>query len=104
MAKLSVLCLGEILFDYLGDELGASLEETKTWSPYPGGAPANVASALVKLGTKASFVGCVGKDKAGKELVDFLQNQGVDISGVQYHPTAPTRRVYVLRSQDGDRS
>jgi fructokinase len=98
-----VLCLGEILFDLLADQLGRSLERVESWTPYPGGAPANVACALVKLGTPAGFVGCVGQDEPGDSLVQLLQDIGVDSTGVQRHPTAPTRQVYVVRSEKGDR-
>ncbi|MEB3180902.1 MAG: carbohydrate kinase [Nostocaceae cyanobacterium] len=99
-----VICLGEILFDCLADQLGRKLEEVESWTPYPGGAPANVACALVKLGTSAGFVGCVGEDAPGNELVKLLTQEAVDITGLQRHPTAPTRQVYVVRSETGDRS
>jgi fructokinase len=98
-----VLCLGEILFDLLADQLGRSLEQVESWTAYPGGAPANVACALVKLGTPAGFVGCVGEDEPGNNLVQLLQDIGVDSTGIQRHPTAPTRQVYVVRSENGDR-
>ncbi len=103
MTKPRVLCLGEILFDLLADQLGRSLEEVESWTPYPGGAPANVACALVKLGTPAGFLGCVGQDEPGDTLVQLLQEIGVDSTGVQRHPTAPTRQVYVVRTEKGDR-
>lgn len=99
-----VICLGEILFDCLADQIGCSLQEVKSWTPYPGGALANVACALVKLGTPAAFMGCVGQDKPGNELVALLESVGVDTTGVERHPLAPTRQVYVLRSSEGDRS
>jgi fructokinase len=98
-----VLCLGEILFDRLANQIGRSLEQVESWTPYPGGAPANVACALVKLGTPAAFIGAVGVDQPGNQLVQLLEDVGVDSSGVQRHPTAPTRQVYVLRSDKGDR-
>ncbi|MCT7985263.1 carbohydrate kinase [Laspinema sp. A4] len=104
MAHPQVLCLGEILFDCLADRPGQAYHEVESWTPYPGGAPANVASALVKLGTPAGFIGCVGQDDAGDELVNLLKHLGVDCTGVQRHDTAPTRKVYVVRSEDGDRS
>lgn len=104
MSYPRVLCLGEILFDYLADRLGQPIEMVESWTPYPGGAPANVACALVKLGTPAGFIGCVGRDESGESLVKLLQEVGVDGRGVQRHETAPTRQVYVVRSQAGERS
>jgi fructokinase len=104
MSNPRVLCLGEILFDCLADQLGLKLEEVKSWTPYPGGAPANVACALVKLGMSAGFIGAVGEDEPGNALVKLLQDVGVETTGVQRHPTAPTRQVYVTRDLAGDRT
>ncbi|MBD2164738.1 carbohydrate kinase [Calothrix membranacea FACHB-236] len=104
MSNPRVLCLGEVLFDCLADQLGLKLEEVKSWTPYPGGAPANVACALVKLGTPTGFIGSVGEDEPGNTLVTLLKDVGVDTTGVQRHPTAPTRQVYVVRDLAGDRS
>jgi fructokinase len=104
MSNPRVLCLGEILFDCLADQMGLKLEEVRSWTTYPGGAPANVACALVKLGTPAGFIGAVGEDEPGNTLVNLLQDIGVDTTGVQRHPTAPTRLVYVVRDLAGDRS
>jgi len=104
MTNPRVLCLGEILFDCLADQLGRKLENVESWTPYPGGAPANVACALMKLGTTAGFIGALGIDEPGNSLIQVLQDVGVDTTGVQRHPTAPTRQVYVVRDLDGDRS
>jgi fructokinase len=104
MSNPRVLCLGEVLLDCLADQLGLKFEEVKSWTPYPGGAPANVACALSRLGTKAGFIGAVGEDESGSGLVKLLQDVGVDTTGMQRHPTAPTRQVYVVRDQKGDRS
>lgn len=61
---------GEVLFDCIAkpEAAGWGLEqvvENKAWTPYPGGAPANVACALSKLGVSAVFVGAVGRDNEG---------------------------------------
>lgn len=98
-----VLCLGEILFDCIADQPGLPLDQVKSWTSYPGGAPANVACALVKLDTPAGFIGCVGQDEAGHLLVQLLETIGVDITAIQRHETAPTRSVMVVRSLSGDR-
>lgn len=104
MTQPRVLCLGEILFDFLSDQPGVPYEEVTSWTPYPGGAPANVATALVKLGTPSAFIGCVGQDDDGDALVKVLQDVGVNIEGIQRHSKAPTRGVYVVRSATGDRT
>ena len=103
MSNPRVLCLGEILYDVLADQLGRSLSEVESWTSYPGGAPANVACALVRLGTPSAFVGAVGEDEPGKELVKLVEEIGVDTTGVQRHPSSPTREVLVTRKQNGDR-
>ena len=100
--QVKVICLGEILFDCLADEFGKSVSEVTSWTPYPGGAPANVACALSKLGTPSAFIGCVGKDEPGRELIELLESIGVDVSGVQYSEK-PTREIYVTRTESGDR-
>lgn len=102
MESLRVLCLGEILWDCLADQTAASIAQVRSWTRYPGGAPANVASALVKLGTPAGFVGCVGTDELGQTLVEILQTLGVNTLGIQHHPIAPTRQVEVLRLPQGE--
>jgi fructokinase len=99
-----VLCLGEILVDRIATEVGASYDQVKSWTDYPGGAPANVACGLAKLGTPSGFIGCVGSDEVGTNLVKLLRDTGVDTAGVQVHPTAPTRQVYVTRLANGDRT
>lgn len=103
MSNPRVLCFGEILFDRLADQVGRLRESVESWTPYPGGAPANVACALVKLGISTGFIGCIGEDEAGEALFQLLQTEGVDTTGVQRHPTAPTRQVDVVRTVDGDR-
>lgn len=104
MTHPQVICIGEILFDRLSNELGKPLETVKSWTDYPGGAPANTACGLVKLGISTAFIGCVGEDKSGEQLVELLTKTGVDITGVQRHSSAPTRIVYVVRDEKGDRS
>ena len=98
-----ILCLGEMLFDYLADQVECSYSEVETWTPYPGGAPANVACALVKLGTTAGLISCLGRDEAGDELLSLLNTSRVNTEGIQRHISAPTRLVYVTRSVGGER-
>jgi fructokinase len=101
---MSVICLGEALIDLLANQAGVPLAQVTDWTPYPGGAPTNVACGLVKLGTPTALISCLGQDDVGKEFTQLLNEIGVERTGLQYHPTAPTRQIYVTRSIDGDRS
>jgi fructokinase len=103
MTAPQILCIGELLFDYLADQPGQSLDTVKTWTPYPGGAPANVACALTRLGTPSAYIGCIGQDPDGHALAQVLSDLGVNLQGLQRHPQAPTRIVYVTRTLEGDR-
>ncbi|MBD0334628.1 MAG: carbohydrate kinase [Cyanobacteria bacterium Co-bin13] len=98
-----VICLGEGLIDRLFGRPDPSENPLANWQDLPGGAPANVASALVKLGTPADFVGCLGPDAPGQRLIQTLQAAGVGCDAVQRHPSAPTRIVLVMRDAKGDR-
>jgi fructokinase len=92
-----------MLWDCLAEQAGVPVEQVTAWNRYPGGAPANVACALVKLGTSAGFIGCIGNDAPGDALVELLRTTGVNTVGIQRHNTAPTRQIEVLRSLTGDR-
>ncbi|WP_195954111.1 PfkB family carbohydrate kinase [Clostridium saudiense] len=71
MAK--VICPGELLIDFISLDNGKKLVDVDKFQKKAGGAPANVATALVKLGTTAEFVGSVGKDSLGKFLLNTLK-------------------------------
>ncbi len=47
-----------------------------------GGKGANQAVAAARLGGNVSFVGCLGKDRFGKDGIEMLQKENVDISGL----------------------
>ena len=99
-----VICLGEVLIDQIAEDIGTPYEQVGSWKPYLGGAPANVACGLAKLGTPVSLISCVGQDAAGTDLLKQLGAAGVETSGVQVHPESTTREVYVTRDAQGDRS
>jgi len=78
-----VLCFGEVLWDAFGDEKKA------------GGAPMNVARHLVQQGVDTIFASRVGEDASGRELVDFLKNNGLYSDIIQLDDTLPTCKVTV---------
>ena len=72
-----VLCFGEALIDFLntGQQHEGDLS-LNAFTQYPGGAPANAAVAVAKLGGDAAFAGQVGDDQFGHFLIDALRLYG----------------------------
>lgn len=96
------ICLGEILIDMIPDKKGVSWREISSFSPVPGGAPANVCIGLAKLGVKAGFIGKVGDDPFGRMLVDTLQRNGVDTSQVRFDSIIRTTLAFVSVNERGE--
>lgn len=101
MAK--VICPGEVLIDFISLENGKKLVDVERFQKKAGGAPANVATALVKLGASAEFVGAVGKDSFGKFLMDTLERYQVGTKHVIKDETLGTTIAYVSIDEQGER-
>ena len=99
-----MVCLGELLFDFvaLGDSL--RLEQATTFHRAPGGAPANVAVALTRLGTRSGFIGKIGGDAFGRSLRQTLAAEGVDLRGLVDDSAARTPLAFVGSDGVGGRS
>ncbi len=78
---MSVLCLGEILVDWVCTTVGAELDQATIFTKAPGGAPANVAVGLSRLGVPTGFIGRVSTDAFGQWLHQVLVEAGVDTRG-----------------------
>ena len=104
-AAAQVICLGEALVDRLGPPGGdpATAPEQQC-DDRLGGAPANVACALARLGTPSAFAGRLGTDAIGAAFRQLLAGRGVDLSAIQSDPIRPSRIVLVRRDAGGDRS
>ncbi|KAK7344077.1 hypothetical protein VNO77_13324 [Canavalia gladiata] len=103
MTKPLVIAFGEMLIDFVPDTSGVSLAESRAFIKAPGGAPANVACAISKLGGNAAFIGKVGDDEFGKMLVDILKSNGVNTDGVCFDTNARTALAFVTLRKDGER-
>lgn len=98
-----VLCLGELLIDFVPDAAGRGLAEVEGFARKPGGAPGNVAVGLARQGVRSGFLGKVGDDPFGRFLVDTLAAEGVDTAGLKRTTEAQTALAFVSLKADGDR-
>ncbi len=97
--KNGVISLGEALIDFI------PLDHTNlTYQKSPGGAPANVAVGVSRLGLKSTFLGKVGNDVLGHFLKDTLDEYGVNTNNMLLTDEARTGAVFVTLDKDGDRS
>ncbi|WP_110112218.1 aminoimidazole riboside kinase [Bacillus sp. CGMCC 1.16541] len=97
--KSGVISLGEALIDFI------PLDETNlTYQKSPGGAPANVAVGVARLGLPSTFLGKVGNDVLGRFLQDTLKSYGVNTSELTLTEEARTGAVFVTLAENGERS
>ncbi|KAL4566215.1 hypothetical protein LXL04_030327 [Taraxacum kok-saghyz] len=99
----SIVCFGEMLIDFVPDTAGVSLAESQGFLKAPGGAPANVACAITKLGGSSAFIGKVGKDEFGYMLAEILKKNGVNADGVLFDEHARTALAFVTLKKNGER-
>ncbi|MFL6560412.1 MAG: PfkB family carbohydrate kinase, partial [Bacillus sp. (in: firmicutes)] len=91
----SVMCVGELLIDFYCTDIDVNLKEGNHFLKKAGGAPANVAAAISKLGGVASLIGKVGNDPFGLFLIETIKEVGVDTSMIVTDDLAPTTLAFV---------
>ena len=68
-----------------------------------GGKGANQAVAAARLGARVAFVGRVGKDASGRDIVRNLKRERVDARSVQYDPRLPTGAALIMVDADAEK-
>jgi fructokinase len=103
MVAPAVLTLGELLIDFVAEQRGVTLGEARTFLKAPGGAPANVAVGVARLGVTSGFIGKVGDDPFGRHLAAVLAEHGVDVSQIRFDDEARTALAFVSLTPEGER-
>ncbi|RDY12688.1 Fructokinase-2 [Mucuna pruriens] len=98
-----IVSFGEMLIDFVPTVSGVSLAEAPGFLKAPGGAPANVAIAVARLGGKAAFVGKLGDDEFGNMLAGILKENDVRSDGINFDKGARTALAFVTLRADGER-
>ncbi|SET14900.1 carbohydrate kinase family protein [Anaerobranca gottschalkii] len=96
-----IICLGELLIDFICEDTGLDLKGGENFVKRAGGAPANVAATASRLGVKGSFAGCVGNDPFGDFLIESLNHHGVDTTMIT--KKGNTTMAFVSIMDDGER-
>ncbi len=99
----TLYAIGEMLIDFTAQEAGV-LETATTFRKNAGGAPANVAVCVAKLGKRASVVTKLGNDAFGNFLAETLMRENVGTDFVFRTDEANTALAFVSRDEKGERS
>ena len=99
--KYDVTALGELLIDLT--QKGINEHGNPVLEANPGGAPCNVLACLSKLGHRTAFIGKVGRDSFGEQLLTAIEENGIDSQGLCWDEYIHTTLAVIHTQQDGDR-
>tara|TARA_R110002167_G_scaffold354653_1_gene568630 strand:- start:815 stop:1756 length:942 start_codon:yes stop_codon:yes gene_type:complete len=97
--KIDILCVGEVLVDFIGHQSGVLINNTRDYHRYLGGSPTNVAMNSARLGLKSMMVSTVGNDGFGEYIFKRLAEVGVDIKNIKKLENNPTSVIFVSKSE-----
>lgn len=98
------LCvIGEALIDFIPEKKGQRLRDVERFRRAAGGAPANVAGAVTKLGLPSRMLTKLGEDAFGDYLLKVLEDAGIDTSYIRRDGRGETALAFVSLAEDGNR-
>ena len=101
MKTLDLITIGRSSVDLYGDQIGGRLEDMGSFSKYIGGSPTNIACGTARLGLKSAVITGVGDEHMGRFIIEELEREGVDTSGVVIDPDRLTALVLLgIRDRD----
>ncbi|MGG4291009.1 5-dehydro-2-deoxygluconokinase [Priestia megaterium] len=80
--ELDFIAIGRLCIDLNANETQRPMEETKTFTKYVGGSPANIAIGAARLGLKTGFIGKVSDDQMGRFITDYLQKNKINTDSI----------------------
>ncbi|MEM7085054.1 MAG: PfkB family carbohydrate kinase [Bacteroidota bacterium] len=95
---IDILCVGETLIDFIGNQTEQPINLTTDYHRYLGGSPTNVAMNMARLGLNVHMVATVGKDGFGNYILNKLNETGITTTSVYEIETQPTSVIFVNRT------
>ena len=100
MKSIDIICVGEVLIDFIGHEINTSINRTKDYHRFLGGSPTNVAVNATRIGLKSLLVASCGQDGLGDYIIRKLKSNNVDVSSVKMIDEIPTSVIFVSKSTE----
>ncbi|MFT6897123.1 MAG: fructokinase [Paraglaciecola sp.] len=99
---MKIICIGEMLIDFVCTDTNSGLVNGVNYVKKSGGAPANVAACIGKLGGEPVLVGSVGNDPFGEFLINEVKAYSVNTDHVATLPVSTTL-AFVSLGDNGER-
>ncbi len=96
--NIDILCVGEVLVDFIGHQSGVLINNTRDYHRYLGGSPTNVAMNSARLGLKSAMISTVGDDGFGEYIFERLGEVGVVTDYIKTLDDRPTSVIFVSRT------
>ena len=98
MKNIDILCVGEVLIDFIGHQIGVQINNTRDYHRYLGGSPTNVAMNASRLGLKPVLVATVGNDGFGEYIFKRFSEVGLNTNYIKTVDDKPTSVIFVSRT------
>lgn len=96
--NIDILCVGEVLIDFIGHQNNVLINETRDYHRYLGGSPANVAMNSARLGLNSLMISAVGNDGFGEYIFKRLNEVKVNTNYLKKIANNSTSVIFVSRS------
>jgi fructokinase len=97
---IDIICVGEVVIDFIGHEINTSINKTKDYHRFLGGSPTNVAVNASRIGLKPILVASCGQDGLGDYIVRKLKSNNLDVSYIKKISDLPTSIILVSKSTE----
>ena len=104
-----IISLGELLVEIMRTEVDVPHGRIGSYykGPFPSGAPANFIDSVARMSVpfkiSSGFIGVVGNDEFGEEILKKLKSDGVDISKIRIDNSRTTGIAFNQYNSDGTR-
>lgn len=96
--SIDIICVGEVLIDFIGHKSGVLINETKDYHRFLGGSPSNVAINCSRLDLKSKLISSIGNDGFGDYILKKFNEGGVDCSAIEKLDDFSTSIIFVSRT------
>ncbi|WP_435578957.1 carbohydrate kinase family protein [Gilvibacter sp.] len=97
--QLDIICAGETLIDFIGNQKEKPIAEIKDYHRYLGGSPTNVAMNLARFGLNVGLIAAIGKDGFGTYIKARFEEAEINLKGLQEVDAHPTTVIFVSRTE-----